>query len=150
MTAACRYSMIACWLCQLGMSSMVILVLAPVLTYTLQTAAPTPATASVATAINNRSAPYCESHILSVFNQSAAYDTTGYTLSVVWQPSFDPVWQQLGCLASLAALIIIGATRQLPGAWANNASFTNLQLLDVSGQSFSGQLSAIFACTVVH
>lgn len=84
----------------------------------------------------------CENHTLAALNQSAAFDATGYTLSITWQSSFDPVWQSLSCLSALTSLSITGPLPQLPDSWSTNGSFVALQSLDLASGNLSGMLAA--------
>lgn len=84
----------------------------------------------------------CENHTLAALNQSAAFNVSGYALSITWQPSFDPVWQSLTCLNALTSLSITGPLPQLPDSWSTNGSFTALQSLDLAGGDLLGMLAA--------
>ena len=83
----------------------------------------------------------CENHTLAAINQSAAFEASGYTLSIIWQSSFDPVWQSLSCLKTLTSLSISGPLPQLPDSWSTNGSFMALQSLDLAGGNLLGMLS---------
>jgi hypothetical protein len=84
----------------------------------------------------------CEKHTLAALTQSAAFNASGYTLSITWQSSFDPVWQSLSCLNALTSMSITGPLPQLPDSWSTNGSFMALQSLDLAGGNLSGMLAA--------
>ncbi len=92
----------------------------------------------------------CENHTLAALNQSAAFDASGYTLSITWQSSFDPVWQSLSCLNALTSLSITGPLPQLPDSWSTNGSFMALQSLDLASGNLLGMLAASCHPHLVH
>jgi len=69
-------------------------------------------------------------HLLlcSGLGRQEAYSSTGYSLSIVWQPDYDMQWNSLGCLDSLVSLKINGTLPDLPATWAENSSFPLLQV----------------------
>ncbi len=80
--------------------------------------------------------PDCEASVLAALNESTAFQC--HRLHIVWQPSFNPVWQNLSCLNSLTSLGITGALPDLPDAWSSSGSFPALQSLDLSGAFLAG------------
>ena len=88
----------------------------------------------------------CELQVLAALNQTQAFNSMGYVLTLQWQPVLDPLWERLGCLHSLAALNITGAAQPLPDAWASNQSFPSLQALTMSGSLVTGKLKVVQHC----
>ncbi len=67
--------------------------------------------------------PFCAG-----LGKQEAYISTGYGLSIVWQPDYNIYWNSLGCLDSLVSLNISGTLPNLPTTWAENGSFPLLQV----------------------
>lgn len=82
----------------------------------------------------------CEQQVLAALRQQAAYNTNGYNLDLVWEPSFASSWNSFGCLNSLHSLRMTGAVPHLPSTWATNSSFLALEKLDFSSSQLTGTL----------
>ena len=89
----------------------------------------------------NASAGDCELSTLQKLGWQQAYNPSGYSIDTKLPSNCSlDTWQSLGCLQSLTNLTLTGSLPGLPNSWAENGSFSALQILNFSLSGLTGSL----------